>query len=86
MLYRKSIQHLLSFPVNLFGVASQSTGDLVMKTKENVEPVVETVGDIKDTIGNNEFVQTVTGGGSAALRALPDIISTVADIIQVLQL
>ena len=54
-----------------------------MKTKENVEPVVETVGDIKDTIGNNEFVQTVTRGGSEALRALPDIISTVSDIIQV---
>ena len=85
MLYSQSIQNLLSFAVNLFGVASQSTGDLVMKTKENVEPVVETVGDIKDTIGNNEFVQTVTRGGSEALRALPDIISTVSDIIQVVQ-
>ena len=65
----------------MIGVASEAFGELASAKKRNIAPIIETVGDIKDTLADTAFVKTVAKAG-------PEIIgkttAAAADLIKVL--
>ena len=76
--------------VNLVGVAAESLDEFSTNKKKNIAPIVETVIDIKNTLTDTPFIESVARTGLETAQLLPDIIGNtavvVSDLIKVRQI
>jgi hypothetical protein len=74
----------------LVGVAAESLDEFTTNKKKNIAPIVETVIDIKNTLTDTPFIESVARSGLQTARVLPDIIGNtvvvVSDLIKVRQI
>ena len=73
----------------MVGVASEAISELATNKKENIAPIIDTVHDIKQTLGDSTFVKTVSRTLVDTAKAGPDIVGKAAavatDLIKVKQ-
>ena len=66
-----------TFSVNLVGAASESVGEFVNRKKEAISPVIQTVGEIKNTLADTPLIKTVARNKIV----LPELIGKSADVV-----
>ena len=72
------------FSVNLVGVASESVGMFVSRKKKTVSPVSETVGNIKKTLADTPFVNTLARSRIVLPELIGNSAAVVTDLIKVI--
>eukprot|EP00092_Neocalanus_flemingeri_P048606 GFUD01055516.1.p1 GENE.GFUD01055516.1~~GFUD01055516.1.p1 ORF type:complete len:157 (-),score=45.70 GFUD01055516.1:89-559(-) len=68
--------------VTLIGTAAEEGGHFVENQIRAGEPILQTVGNISDTLGGSDFVQSVAGSAGSVARNGPQLVSSQLNLAQ----